>query len=276
MGFFRYIKEAFSARPWGMWVAPNWVGVGAFIFLGLEVPGLWIVGAGLELGYLLFLSSNARFQRWVDSKDTYAQKQNTQLQVRSLLARLEPSDQARYRQLEQRCQAMLAEQHDVPAADVQTQADGLGNLMYVYLRLLLTRGGILRVLKGSSSNSIDLRVSEVKDQLKNAGTPELQKSLTDQLDILGERKKRHAEAREKLQFIEAELTRIQEQVELIRESMVMTSDSGSLSRKIDTVGQTLGATTQWIKQQQELFGQTEELLGDASPVVLEVPQAQKA
>jgi len=271
------MKEAFSARPWGMWVPPNWVGLAAMGLAGLVEPGLWAVGAGLELGFMLFLSTNGRFQRWVDAKDTFATKKSTQQQVQSLLARLDQSDQNRYRQLEQRCQAMLTEQHDVPAVDMQAQADGLSRLVYVYLRLLLTRAGILRVLQNGASKSIDMRVSEVQRQLADAGTPELQKSLTDQLGILGERKKRHAEGRDKLQFIEAELTRIQEQVELIREGMVMTSDPGSLSRRIDTVGETLGATTQWIKQQQELLGHTEELLGDAPPVVLEVPQqAQRA
>ena len=39
---------------------------------------------------------------------------------------------------------------------------------------------------------------------------------------------------------------------------------------LDTVGDTLGATTQWIKQQQELLGQNEDLLGDMPPVALEV------
>ena len=273
MAFSRYVKEAFAARPWGMWVAPNFVGMAGFALLGLLNPGLWIVGAGLELGYVLLLSTSGRFQRFVDARDSYAVKKNTQQQVVSLLVRLGPADQTRYRQLEQRCQKILGEQHDVPAAEMQTQAEGLGKLLYVYLRLLLTRAAILRVLEGASGKSIDVRMSEVQDQLKGAGTPELQKSLTDQLEILGERKKRHSEAWDKLQFIEAELTRIQEQVELIREGMVVAADAGALSRKIDTVGDTLGATTQWIKQQQELLGQNEDLLGDMPPVALEVTPA---
>jgi hypothetical protein len=275
MGFFRYVREAFSARPWGMFVPPNWVGLAAFALLGLLNPGFWVVGAGLELGYLLLLSTSTRFQRIVNARHDYAQKQGTQQQLSEQLARLEPADQARYRQLQQRCQNVLQQQHDVAPVDLQTQADGLGKLLYVYMRLLLTRNGILRVLEGASSKSIDLRIGEVKGQLQNAGTPELQHSLNDQLDILAERKKRHAEARDKLQFIEAELTRIQEQVELIREGLVVSTDPAALSHRIDAVGNTLGGTTQWIKQQQELFGQTEELLADPPPVVLEMPQARE-
>lgn len=277
MAFLRYVREAFNARPWGMWIPPNWIALGAFALLGLLDWPFWIIGAGVEMGYLLFLSSSARFQRLVDSKDAFAQKKDSQKQISSLLARLSTEDQNRYRKLELRCQNVIQQQPEISTGDLQTQADGLGKLLYVYLRLLVTRSGILRVLDGgdgaASTKSIDMRVSEVKSQLDAATSPDLQKSLTDQLDILAERKKRRSEAHDKLQFIEAELTRIVEQVELIREGLVVTSDPGALSRKIDTVGQTLGSTTQWIKQQQELFGQTEDLLGDPPPVALEVPGA---
>jgi hypothetical protein len=59
--------------------------------------------------------------------------------------------------------------------------------------------------------------------------------------------------------------------------MVVTTDPAQLSRRIDQVGDTLGGTTQWIKQQQELLGETEELLEDAPPITLKFPgQAQSA
>src|SRR5436190_7135675 len=206
MRFLHYVKAAFYARPWGMFIPPNWVLIAAFAMLGVAFhPGLWLVGAGLELAYLLFLSTSNRFMHWVNAQDSFANKQTTQQQIAGLLARLDASDQMRYRQLEDRCKGILSEQHDnVTRSDMQLQADGLSKLLFVYLRLLLTRSGILRLLQGVSAKSIDVRVSEVNTQLKSAGTPELQQSLTDQLGILSERKKRHVEARDKLQFIEAE------------------------------------------------------------------------
>jgi len=72
-------------------------------------------------------------------------------------------------------------------------------------------------------------------------------------------------------FVDAELTRIEEQVELIREGLLVASDASSLSQRIDQIGNTLGNTNQWIKQQQELYGQTEVLLDEPPPVVLEAP-----
>ena len=59
------LRAAFSARPMGMFIPPNWIGLAAFGFLGLINPGFWLVGLGLELGYLSILTTNERFQRLV-------------------------------------------------------------------------------------------------------------------------------------------------------------------------------------------------------------------
>ena len=149
MRFLHYVKAAFYARPWGMFIPPNWVLIAAFAMLGVAFhPGLWLVGAGLELAYLLFLSTSNRFMHWVNAQDSFANKQTTQQQIAGLLARLDASDQMRYRQLEDRCKGILSEQHDnVTRSDMQLQADGLSKLLFVYLRLLLTRSGILRLLQ---------------------------------------------------------------------------------------------------------------------------------
>jgi hypothetical protein len=277
MAMMRYLKEAFWARPWGIWPPPNLIGLAAFGLLGFENWGFWVLGAGLELGYLLMLSTNSRFQRIVDSKASVAKQETSQQQIARLVARLTHADQARYRALEKRCQDVLSHirQHDTSnSVDVQAQAEGLGRLLFVYLKLLMTRGAIIKVLEGTedAGRSIDRKILDVERQLRNASSPELKNSLTDQLEILGERKKRHAEAREKVTFIEAELTRIQEQVELIREGTVITSDPKHLSEKIDSIGDTLGTTSQWIRQQQELYGQTDELLNDPPPVILEAKE----
>ncbi len=124
-----------------------------------------------------------------------------------LLKRLESTDQARYHQLEARCQSVLQQQTEASNVDLQVQADGFGKLMFVYLKLLLTREGINRVLDDSSLKNIDVRISDVSAQLRAASSPELRHSLDDQISILNQRKQRHAEAREKLKFIDAELTR---------------------------------------------------------------------
>src|SRR6476660_2570479 len=100
-----YIRQAFNARPLGMFIPPNWIGLGAFGLLGLINPGFWVIGAGLELGYWFVLSTNARFQNVVNGSQMLQEQRQRQSQLRAQVSGLSIDDRKRYEQLEQRCQA---------------------------------------------------------------------------------------------------------------------------------------------------------------------------
>ncbi len=142
-----YVKHAFNARPIGMFVPPNWIGVGLFALLGLVNPGFWVMGLGEEL----------------------------------------------------------------------------------------------------------------------------RKSLAGQIEILQQRLEKRREARDKLVFLDAELTRLQEQVELIREQAVLSTDPEVLSDRIDQITATLGGTTQWIREQQQIYGAVEDLLAEPPALSPQLP-----
>src|SRR5215207_177669 len=105
-GFTDYVRAAFNARPWGMFVAPNWVGLGAFGLLGMMDPGFWVLGAGLELGYLLALSTNPRFQRAISSKPQSAARSEWNDRIQRLTAQLNEADRERYAALAERCRGI--------------------------------------------------------------------------------------------------------------------------------------------------------------------------
>jgi hypothetical protein len=62
------------------------------------------------------------------------------------------------------------------------------------------------------------------------------------------------------------LTRIQEQVELIREQAILSADPQGISERIDQIATTLGGTTQWISEQQQIYGAMEDLLAEPPPI----------
>ena len=63
-----YLDAAFNARPLGMPIPPNWIGLVAFGLLGWFLnPGFFLVGTGLEIAYLWWLSRNQRFRKTVDA-----------------------------------------------------------------------------------------------------------------------------------------------------------------------------------------------------------------
>ena len=273
-GFWDYVKSAFNARPIGMFIPPNWIGLGIFAVLGTLNPGFWIIGAGLELGYLALLATEKRFQRFVSGERLLRTQRQWQTKMDQLVAQLGQGDQARYRALESRCRSVLGQQPQGATLppDLDVQAEGLGRLSWMYLRLLLTRQSIDRIIRESTAVTLDgerleERIDRLQGRLKEESlSDELRRSLAGQVEILQQRLERRREAREKLAFLDAELARIQEQVELLREQAVLSTDPETVSERIDQITTTLGGTTEWIRQQQKIYGVMEDLLVEPPPL----------
>ncbi len=277
-----YLRHAFNARPMGMFVPPNWIGVGVFAMLGLLNPGFWVMGLGLELAYLGILSGNARFRRLVQALEEQRVRGAWQAKVDDLVRRLDVDGQQSYRALEVRCRSILELQSHSGAAGsgLQEQGEGLGRLLWIYLRLLLTRQAIARMIRESAADDPGERLPErirlLEEQLQRAEIGEdLRKSLSGQIEILQQRMEKRREAREKLAFLDAELARIREQIELIREQAVLATDPEVVSRRIDQIAETLGGTTQWVREQQRIYGAVEDLLSEPPPLAMHVGGREK-
>lgn len=268
-----YIRKAFNAKPIGMFVPPNWIGLGVFALLGMLNPGFWVIGMGVELAYLWLLGTNRRFQRYVEASQKQRTRQQWQRKIEALIQQLGSEDQQRYRALEERCRSLLEQQYSLQGSGalLPAQGEGLGRLLWVYLRLLITRQAIRRIVRNESGSAsepagLEERIAQLQVRLKEEMSEELRKSLAGQIEILQQRLSRRREAGEKLAFLDAELTRIQEQVELVREQAVVSTDPDTLSKRIDEVTATLGGTTQWIRDQQKIYGAVEDLMTEPPPL----------
>ncbi len=271
-GFFDYIVAAFNARPFGMFVAPNWVGLGAFGLLGMMEPGFWVLGAGLELGYLLLLSTNERFQRLVNARPLSSATAEWNRKIQTLLSRLDASDRRVHELLAHRCRSIIELQMHGAGSTIpgglEAQADGLGRLSWMFLRLLVARRTIRQVI-GDAGDGSDLRKRLAALERQRATSDlsdELRRSLSGQIDILNQRLEQRSDAERKLAFLDAELERIQQQVELIREQAALSTDPELLSQRIDEITGTLGTTGQWIRDQQKVYGAMEDLLSEPPPL----------
>jgi len=279
--FSDYVRAAFNARPTGMFVPPNWIGLGVFGFLGVLNPGFWIIGLGCELAYLGWLGTHPRFQRLVDGRRLLDERRRWQERLYDLLRRLPQEDQQRYRALQSRCESIIDQQAGAAAvpAGVQEQSEGLARLMWIYLGLLLTRESIKKIMHESASSQedasqqeidqIEARIGKLQQRLKQPAVGEdLRKSLTGQIEILQQRLEKRREAAEKLVFLEAELARIEQQVDLLREQAVLSTDPEVVSQRIDQIATTLGGTNQWIRDQQKIYGAMEDLVSEPPPLVV--------
>lgn len=269
-GFLDYVTAAFNARPFGMFVAPNWIGLATFGMLGVLNPGFWVLGAGLEVGYLLTLATNRRFQRAVSSRPLSASRAEWNERIARLTARLQPEDRARHDALVERGRAIIDLQThggtETPHG-VESQADGLGRLSWLFLRLLVARRTIATVIADDEGRVLESRVKALEREAADESAPsDLRRSLSGQAEILNQRIAQRTEARRKLAFIDAELSRIEAQVELIREEAALSTDPELLSRRIDEIAATLGGTGQWIRDQQQVYGAMEDLLTEPPPL----------
>ena len=279
-----YLREAFNARPIGMFFPPNWAMLGGFGLAAgyFQMPEFLVLGAGVELGYLLLLGTNARFQRFVQAKLGAQTTKDVEQKWQRLVGSLPDLDRRRYAQLAQRCQAVLEQQFhgDTTAPGFASQSDSLGKLTWMYLRLLVTRQAIQRVMRegaggpgapppvpGTSIGGLEKRLAELKRRLADPSIgEELRRSLQGQADLLEQRITRRSEAEGKLAYLEAELARIEEQVELIREQAVLSTDPEHLSQRIDEIGATLGTTGEWIAAQQKTIGAMDDLISEPPPL----------
>lgn len=276
LSFWKYLKAAFNARPFGMLIPPNWIGLALFGLLGLMNPGFWVIGAGLELGYLGALVTNGRFQRAIAARQSAVSDDQWSGKVEELVGKLSESDQRRYVALLARCRSIL--EHQSQAGDsapqgLESQNSSLSRLAWLYLRLLLMRQAIDKVLVDDTdpdNRRLEKRLSDLQKRLADESiNDDLRRSLTSQLEILEQRMAQRTEGAEKLAFLEAELTRIHEQVELIREQAVLSTDPELLSQRIDEIATTLGGTSQWIRDQQQVYGVMQDLVAEPPPIPLQ-------
>ena len=126
VGLWGFIKAAFNARPIGMFVPPNWVGIVAVALVGLLNPGFWAIGAGLELAYLYIVSTNKRFQRFIDAKHMLGEQQLWQQKLGAMLTDLSADAQKQYQQLAgQLMERLSAEEQEIYQVRNQSNQDPL-------------------------------------------------------------------------------------------------------------------------------------------------------
>jgi hypothetical protein len=142
----------------------------------------------------------------------------------------------------------------------------------MHLRLLLSRATLnanfslgerpklVKEIERLEKDAADPGLAEAVKRSKQ-GTLEIQKKRLENLDRVDEQRA----------VIESELERIEKQVELIREDTAMGREPLALSSRIDTVVNSLGETSEWMKKNADLLGNIGEEKPREVPIFLEPP-----
>ena len=262
-----YLAAAFNARPLGMPIPPNWFGIAGFGLLGALVnPGLWLIGLGAEGLYLWWLSRNERFRATVDAE---AGVSDSTSRYENMLVNLDSTEKSQQYEIEQEAAEIVAllqrgEAHDSQIGDVRQMA-------WLHLKLLAARASFSEVVEVAERERKKLEEQERRCRERLAATDtdeELRRSLEQQIEVIQSRHAAHADAKRRMELVDAELGRLRQQVSLVREQALLATEDSNMAESLDALSASLNEANRWLKDQRELFAGLDNFTDEPPPADL--------
>jgi hypothetical protein len=279
-GLGQYLREAFLFR-WNL-----------LFFLGATAAAamapfpevfLPIVAAG-ELTYLTSLVAIPRFRAAIDAKVHAAGKgvpganvQPPPLPLTAVLASLPPEARGRFERLHARCREMRtiaagvrgAASGDVVSTD-EIRTPGLDRMLWLFLRLLVSKTALERFLKTMNEKEIATRLDQLRASLATAQTANEERtirSLQDSIAMTELRLDNYGRAKKNAEFVSLELDRLEGKIQALAEMAVNRQDPDFLSSQVDSAAESMRQTEKSLSELQHLTGLAEQL--EEPPQILE-------
>jgi hypothetical protein len=276
----QYLKEAFLFR-WNLLFFLG--GAAAAALTPLSPVLLPLVGAG-ELAYLAGLISVPRFRAAIDAK-VYAGRQGTPAATPSapppslttMLNSLPSESRTRFERLHARCLEMRGIAAGVrgtagnqPTSAEEIRTPGLDRLLWLFLRLLLSKAALDRFLKTMDGQETSARLEDLRKSLAAAqagGDERVVRSLQDSIAMGELRLDNFARAKKNAEFVSVELDRIEGKIQALAEMAVNRQDPDFLSSQVDSAAESMRQTEKAVSELQHLTGLGEQL--EEPPAILE-------
>lgn len=243
----RYLKSAFLVSvdvPSLGRVPVNVLGAVAFGILGFAQPAFWLLGLAVEAAVVPALAFNPRFQKIVEAQSLQLSQEDAEKQRMALIRLLENSAQQKLWALATKCNQVLDVYRSQQAEDfiIESNDHALKNLEWIYLKLLVARHHLLSPSNETEETLEKKAAALEKDLADGEETESLRQSKIATLNIL---KKRIATMRKKqqtLEEIESDLTRIDNQVDLILENATVQNKPQTISADIELASDLIGGS----------------------------------
>jgi hypothetical protein len=243
----RYLKSAFlvSVEVPSLGRLPvNALGAAAFAILGFAQPGFWLLGLAIEAAVVPALAFNPRFQKIVEAESLELSQGDVEQKRRDLVKLLETGAQQRLWGLATKCNQVLDVYRSQQAEDfiIDSNEHALKNLEWVYLKLLVARHHLLSPTT-ETEQPRGKKIREVEKVVQDGEeTESLRQSKTATLNILKKRVSTMRMKHQTLEEIESDLTRIDNQVDLILENATMQGKPQTISADIELASDLLGGS----------------------------------
>lgn len=225
-------------------VPVNALGAAAFAILGFAQPGFWLLGLAIEAAIVPSLAFNPRFQKVVDAQSLGLSQGDAEQKRQALVKLLEAGAQQRLWALAKKCNQVLDVYRSQQAEDyvIDSNDQALKNLEWVYLKLLVARHHLLSPAS-ETEQSLEKKIQELdKDLQDGEETESLRQSKAATLNILKKRLVTMRKKQQTLEEIESDLTRIDNQIDLILENATIQGKPQTISADIELASDLLGGS----------------------------------
>jgi hypothetical protein len=237
-----------------------------------------LVGA-LEALYLGGMVGLPRFREAIDAAANAEQRRDTTAPtVTDLIAGLGLESQKRFIALRRRCAEMQRLASELRGADAvgdvagTMRTSGLNQLLWGFLRLLHHQAALTKLLASMDGADIALRSRQIADGLAKAqasNDERLIKSFQERAATAAARQEHFERTRKDVDFVNAELDRIEDKIHALSEMAVNQSDANALSAQIDATAASMQATESRLSEFQTSSAAFPDL--DAAPALLSEP-----
>lgn len=276
-----YLKAAFLYH-WNLLFV---VGGGALAALSGKADALLPIIGGLEIAYLTGLIAIPKFRTAIDAREAAKGREAAsaarvspaaQLSLQQMLDTLPQGSVHRFLTLRQRC----FEMRDI-ASRIRGQAAGsdsgdsirtpaLDRLLFLFLKLLMTKAGLDRFLRSASEPELSLRLEDVKQRLaaaQAANDERVVNSLKDSVADAELRLDNYRKSKKDADFVDVELDRIETKIQALIEMGVSRQDPDALSHQVTAAADSMNQTENAVNQLQHLTGLADSLA--EPPAILE-------
>jgi hypothetical protein len=282
-----YLREAFLFR-WNLLFLTG----GAAAAVLTPVAGVLLpLVAAAEVAYLTGLVSVPRFRAAIDAKVHAARRAagagpagqpaaaQPALSVVAILKSLPTDARDRFERLHTRCLQMRGIAAGVRGAagderggaeDIRTP--GLDRLLWLFLRLLLSKTALDRFLQATDEREISARLEELRRNLatvqgQTGADERVVRSLQDSIASGELRLDNYGRAKKNAEFVSIELDRIEGKIQALAEAAVNRQDPDFLSSQVDSAADSMRQTEKAVTELQHLTGLSDQL--EEPPAILE-------
>jgi hypothetical protein len=161
-----------------------------------------------------------------------------------------------------------ADHREGSAEEIRTP--GLDRLLWLFLRLLMSRTALDRFLQTMSEQEIEGQLEDLRKNLASAqsGSDErITRALQDSIASAELRLDNYGRARKNADFVTIELNRLESKIQALAEMAVNRQDPDFLSTQVDSAAESMRQTEKAVSELQHLTGLADQL--QEPPAILE-------